>query len=283
MALRPDKNLLPEPRDVPDNILVEGSIQELGVDPRRLKPSSCRKVLASCPDCSGVFEKGFRRAVTQPLCLRCSNKRNSINGASKRSEFMKRFYANGGKHPTKGIGHSEETRKKISKNRKGIKANVSEDGKKRILESCLAVLHTPEMKERLRLGAKSRTGVLSPSFGKPPAHAIKVWHVKKDGERVCFRSTWEAIFAAYLDEHSVEWQYEAQTFPVQLGDKMGSYTPDFKTEDKWYEVKGRWTNEGLAKFEAFKNQYPQENIQVIDRAWLYEHKLIKYGPSNIAS
>jgi len=48
----------------------------------------------------------------------------------------------------------------------------------------------------------------------------------------------------------------------------GTYTPDFKCPRTFYEVKGRWTDIGLAKFNAFVSQYPKLKIKVIDRSWL---------------
>lgn len=262
--------MLKEPSEIPDRILVQETIDKFGYDPRYLKLNSFRSVCYVCQECRGLKEKNFRSAVQQPLCLGCSNRINAQKSIHKRSERMKEFYANGGKHPLQGIGHSAETRARMGKSRIGVPANLSEEGRRSLVENCMRTLNNPEMKKKTAALNRLRRGPLSASYGKPPAHTKKVWYIRPDGDRVCFRSTWEFAFARWLDLNGVSWKYEPQAVPVsyQIDGHTyeGTYTPDFVAEDFVFEVKGRWTKEGLAKFEAFKKQ-AADNLRVylIDR------------------
>jgi hypothetical protein len=139
----------------------------------------------------------------------------------------------------------------------------------------MATLNNPEQQARTVAINRRRVGPLSPSFGRTPAHARKVWHTRLDGGRVCFRSTWEAAFAVWLDARGDYWEYEPCAYPVVLADgALATYTPDFRVAEGWYEVKGRWTPEGRAKFDAFSEQYPGELIRVVDRDWMTAHGLL---------
>ena len=274
---RPLANRLTEPSVVHPLIDVHRSIIELGVDPRYLKPNSYRLVICYCAVCFKGRVKKFKYASSQHACLECSNKLNAQKSIDKRSISMKAYYAAGGKHPTKGIGHSEATKIKISESRTGKSVHYTAEGRQRLVEHCLRVLNNPETKAKTTALNRLRKGPLSQNYGRKPPHTHKVWYEKTDGARVCFRSTWEAMFATWLDDNQIVWEYEVRPYAVTyiLEGKTveGTYTPDFKTPSGWYEVKGRWTPEGKAKFDAFKATY-QENVTLIDRAWLQAHNLL---------
>lgn len=53
-----------------------------------------------------------------------------------------------------------------------------------------------------------------------------------------------------------------------VNERCGSmFTPDFLlTKSQTYvEVKGWWRGDALAKFEAFKEQYPELRVKIVDR------------------
>lgn len=81
-----------------------------------------------------------------------------------------------------------------------------------------------------------------------------------------FRSSWEAEFAKELDGLGIEWQYEKQQFKLSNGKR---YTPDFYVPvlDKYYEVKGYWWPKSKAKFDLFKKEYPEIDIEVKGIEW----------------
>jgi hypothetical protein len=266
---------------IPAYINVSETIERFGHDPRCLRPSSERLVVASCSECLGERIKKFRSALRQRLCLDCSNKRNSRNesGRLSRSLKMREFYKRGGEHPTKDKGHSLETRLKMSLARRGVKQDLSAEARKKLAEHCQRTLNNAAQKAITSERNRERLqGSLNHRFGKPPSHTKKVWYACKDGTLVCFRSTWEAIFAAWLDVQGRSWSYESRTFPVTYSidgrTVNGTYTPDFLVGSVWYEVKGRWTDEGRAKFDAFRKAYPTKRISVIDRSWLSSKNLL---------
>ena len=51
----------------------------------------------------------------------------------------------------------------------------------------------------------------------------KFRYERLDGKKICFRSSWEAKTAKYLDNQNIEWEYEHKTF--DLG--SSTYLPDF--------------------------------------------------------
>lgn len=269
---RPNANLRAEPASLPDHILVRETIEKFGTDPRLLKPSSERLVVVQCSACGEHLDRKFRGAVKLRMCLTCSNRIRARETVAARALALREHYASGAKHPRQGVQHTEEARAKISASRKGWKFSLSIEARRRAAEQCMARLNTPEMKARTAALNSARVGPLSPSYGKPPAHTKKVWHTKPNGQRVCFRSTWEAAFADWMDRRGIEWEYEAEVFPVKYMDEEverdGTYRPDFTIGDTLFEVKGRWTRGGLAKFEAFRTQYPDRKITLVDREML---------------
>jgi len=75
------------------------------------------------------------------------------------------------------------------------------------------------------------------------------------------RSTWEANFARILKYQGRSYKYEPQSFTLSDGK---TYTPDFLVDGIYYEVKGYWTSSAKEKFESFRNQYPEIEVQIIE-------------------
>jgi hypothetical protein len=80
------------------------------------------------------------------------------------------------------------------------------------------------------------------------------------------RSRWEVAYAEWLDEQSIDWQYEPRWF--SLG--TTSYTPDFylTAEDRYVEIKGRMIERDAKKLKKFAERYPHINLTVLQRAEL---------------
>lgn len=177
----------------------------------------------------------------------------------------------------KVFGHTEESKKKMSESKTGITLNLSDETRAKLVVNCNRVLNNPEQKEKTAALNRTRKGPLSWAYGRKPTHSYKVWYERSDGTQICFRSSWEAAFAKWLDDKHIAWEYEQFTFPITYtidGQLIeGTYTPDFKTVDGWYEVKGYWTKEGKAKYQAFIQQY-SEFVVVIDRQWLKQENIL---------
>jgi hypothetical protein len=154
---------------------------------------------------------------------------------------------------------------------------LTSEQRAKITKALTGRVPSPETRRKLSEVHKGR------NLGRVPAHAHKVWVVDLDGGEVCVRSTWEAAYARDLTARGVRWDYEPRVFPVQYTldgvVREGTYRPDFYLPDtnEWIEVKGRWLIESRAKFDAFRAQYPDETITVVDRDYLTQRGLLCPG------
>ncbi len=124
--------------------------------------------------------------------------------------------------------------------------------------------HSQKTKDKMRkskLGKKNpmygRKGKLCPMFGKI-THGN--WGIYKGNN---MRSSWEIIYAKWLDKQKIKWVYESITF--DLGNT--TYTPDFylPERNKYIEVKGYWREDAKIKFKLFKKLYPKITILIIGK------------------
>jgi len=89
------------------------------------------------------------------------------------------------------------------------------------------------------------------------------------------RSSWEANFARILKHVGINYKYEPKTFKLNKGD---SYTPDFYVVDfdLYVEIKGWETPKFKEKFKRFKQEYPKQNILLINQQ-IYYYLKEKWG------
>lgn len=66
----------------------------------------------------------------------------------------------------------------------------------------------------------------------------KYRHIKYN--QYMFRSSWEHLFAKWLDYSNIKWQYEPKAFLLKVNNSPTTYTPDFYLPefDIWIEIKG---------------------------------------------
>lgn len=89
---------------------------------------------------------------------------------------------------------------------------------------------------------------------------------RKDLSDQYFRSTWEANYARILTLLNIDYDFEIESFYIELSNKTSTYTPDFylPSKNKYIEIKGVWIDDVKEKFDASKEQYPDIKIEVID-------------------
>lgn len=75
-----------------------------------------------------------------------------------------------------------------------------------------------------------------------------------------FRSNWEANFARILNFQGKSWEYEPTSFQLE---NSVSYTPDFKVNDEFFELKGRMDERSMIQIELFKKLYPDLKLTII--------------------
>lgn len=129
------------------------------------------------------------------------------------------------------------------------------------------------MRKPLKIKTKNRS----------PHSSHAGWQVV-DGRRIYFRSSWEHLYALYLDwlkEQRIilQWEYEPKTFwfeEIKRG--VRSYKPDFRVlrpdgSHFWVEVKGYMDQRSKTKLKRFKRYFPAEKIMVIDKVWFLRHSI----------
>jgi len=85
---------------------------------------------------------------------------------------------------------------------------------------------------------------------------------------IYMRSSWEILYAKYLDKQHINWQYEPIAFELD----NTTYTPDFylPEKNKYIEIKGYWRDDSKKKFNKFKEKYPDKDITVLMKTDLEE-------------
>jgi len=101
----------------------------------------------------------------------------------------------------------------------------------------------------------------------PDYNKYRCNYIPLDGKPLIrMRSSWEVIFAHWLDKHGIEWLYEPKHFFIGDGRWTGTtYTPDFYIlKSKIYvEVKGHFSKEFGRKLVEFHRRYPNRRIIIL--------------------
>lgn len=123
---------------------------------------------------------------------------------------------------------------------------------------------------RLRLSAavKSRSREWNTANGRKISAAIQKkiaaneWHMQFRNQRifrykgVVLQSTWEYLYARFLDINQIEWQRPREGFEYAYEGRVHKYFPDFYLPEKdlYVEIKGRIIERDEAKWIAFPKQ-----------------------------
>ena len=92
------------------------------------------------------------------------------------------------------------------------------------------------------------------------------------------RSGWEHNIARILQVNQLDYDYEEHAFKLSNG---SVYIPDFYVyaDDTYYEVKGEITTNTLAKYNMFKEEYPDKRLVIIDNK-IYKNLLEQFPSIN---
>jgi hypothetical protein len=196
-------------------------------------------------------------------------------------------------HPEAGQQHSEHL-KQLYKEHPEILEQMSKTHKQRYIDQPLTIEDKEERASHLKKfyeeHPEARTEhsklmkVCNPSSRPEVAQKIsdsmKIWHLenaspvgtgsvpgryflRKTGETVWMRSSYETRYAKILDLFDINWEYEIHAFNITT---IGtSYRPDFYIAETntWIEVKGylSWSNK--EKLIEFHKLYPNENLILV--------------------
>ena len=93
---------------------------------------------------------------------------------------------------------------------------------------------------------------------------IQGYYKRKNGQYVWLRSSWEYIYAKWLDSKNINWEYESKSYKLSNGE---TYRPDFKILDEedfyFVEVKGALYEDRLYKVKMFQKEYTETKIIVL--------------------
>lgn len=241
------------------HVNIEKTIQSFGYDARLLGERSSRKVYSNCPDCKIESLRILSATIKHPLCRQCGQARKSFKKKNNKVEI-------GNVLVEKTIdifGYDPNTLKKHS-----LRPVIC------LCPSCLQERELPFSDARRTKHCKAcNSGENAFLYGKTPKHNPNgAWYLTKSGERVWMRSSWEIKYAEYLDEQGIIWEYENKAFPVTFSyegeERKSTYRPDFSINGEWIEIKGWWRDDAKEKFEAFKDQYPDEKITLLMKSEL---------------
>lgn len=109
------------------------------------------------------------------------------------------------------------------------------------------------------------TGWFKDNIIRKQNRGIQGYYLNKSSNKyIWIRSTYEYIYALWLDENNIRWEYEYKSYRLSDG---SLYKPDFFVLDKnnnilkIIEVKGFWKNRSY-KFDLLKKQLDGDNIEL---------------------
>lgn len=160
-----------------------------------------------------------------------------------------------------GIRPSIKTREKISNTMKGFKHSPESIEKMKLNHADISGSKNYWYGKRLSIDHRrklslGKLGPKNPNFGKPPKHGK---HEKYKG--IWMRSSWEILYAKWLDRNNIKRLYEPKTFILS----NITYTPDFYLPeiDEFIEIKGWWHPNTKKKFNLFRKLYTDIKIKIL--------------------
>jgi len=214
----------------------------------------------------------------------------------KGSKCPEKLYPNAG---MRGKRHSLESKRRMSKSHSGI--CINDEWKMKISKSLKGrkgtILTEKERKsigEKVRLFYKNSSKDFREKRNEKISKALRnndkaKWgNIKRgyfdiNGEKIFFRSKWEANYALYLDflikqKQIKKWEYEKDVFvfeKIKFG--VRSYRPDFKVYNidgsiEYHEVKGWMTSRSKTKLKRMAKYYPNIRLILIDQKYYHDIK-----------
>lgn len=198
-----------------------------------------------------LLEHYIHQQLSLVACAQASG--HPITGAAIQHQLRKHgiptrpvaHHLKGASNPMYGKHHSENTVRRIRQSKTGVQRSLES----RVKQS------------------ESMKGEGNHRYGKERGHGQGAWVVLNGNDLIYMRSRWEVFFADWLCQQGKVWVYEPQAFTLLNG---SVYTPDFLSEEVYYEVKG-WYNQGdKEKIEGFHAAYPDLTLKIIDKTALKE-------------
>jgi len=217
----------------------------------RQKISKRREFLFPCVECKSEYRTRIGREEKKKNKWTCQSCATSKEWKNK--EYRERHILE--------IKKTKSTAE--SKNRHSIaqkKKYEDPEFKKKMIEAVKETWRRPGYRERVKNSIKSRW-----AKNPPKNYSKKFEIVKKDGEKITVKSSYERDFVRFLDDLSdYKWEYEPRSFVLKTLENR-VYIPDFyiKDLDLWVEVKGYFWKDAKEKWEAFIKENQELNTTLI--------------------
>lgn len=147
----------------------------------------------------------------------------------------------------------------------------TEEDKKRLSEKNKGRIFSEKAKHNMSLGQQRRL-----RSDRENRYTSAIGGVRADLGHY-FRSCWESNFARVQNFLGKKWEYEPVSF--QLTEEK-SYTPDFRIDGTFYELKGRMLPTDEEKIRLFREKFPLETLVIIGPE---EYKQLKLEFENIVA
>lgn len=185
-----------------------------------------------CQYCNKICKNANSHRNHERLCMSNPNKQITYFQTNKKD--IKRGKPSNAWIKAKSLGlprplRSEETRKKLSENRRK---------------------RSPELNKQIGLKT-SETIKRKVQNGEWHSSLAKKMHLEYNGYK--FHGTWEVEYAKYLDSKNIKWIRNTANFEYTFENKKRRYTPDFYLPDtnEYVEIKGFKTLKDAAKWKDF--------------------------------
>jgi CRISPR/Cas system-associated protein Cas10 (large subunit of type III CRISPR-Cas system) len=189
------------------------------------------------------------------LCKSCNGKSHLGKIVSEETKTLLRlnnYKTNGRSHPFLGKRHSVQTQQVLSE---------------RQAKYCRE--HGNQFKGKTH-SQETKVIISNKNSGVPPKWKGRTFEYNGPNGRFKMRSSYELLYATFLDENNVKWKYEPR---FKLNDGR-IFSPDFELLESGtiVEVKGYWTAKGIEKWNIFCKDYSDLPKVIIDK-----HDLIGLG------
>jgi len=266
------------------------------------KPSKPNKRTCSTR-CAYILRSQTKKTLHEPIEKHCTDCKELFLDTSKKklidrcktcinSLMVKTRYSRG------SYKRSDTQNKKLSDTLRQKYAEgwqpLSDEGRKKLSDSMKSMWQTGKMSEMTKLSCQERYGVehwTKSTVGKYKLSILNTGRVFSESTRSNMsvaasnrvrqnnnhvqrgnggfredlghyvRSNWEANFARITKYLGRSYEYEPVTFRL---DETTTYTPDFRIEGVFYEIKGYTTEIAKKKLELFKSKYNHIPFVLID-------------------
>jgi hypothetical protein len=191
-----------------------------------------------CRYCGRICKNDNSLRNHERLCKENPDRQILVSNFIKWNEYRK------GKHLQKASNQY------IKAKENGCTCVISDETRQKLSDSSKGRLHTEESKEKL-------SKIMKDAAKDNPNYSFsKNKYFKKEiinGFRM--DSSWESIFANYLNQHNIIWVKNKKSFRYIFENEEHSYYPDFYLEDfnLYIEIKGHETEKDKAKYKSVKD------------------------------